>query len=94
MCWIQPKEKRGLILNLKNPDSLQVYEVVFYDGYKSDLDETKKTAMEDLVKLGGGEPICVMHRGGQNNFLVVIPQVIHYFCVLMVCINIWAVVIL
>lgn len=53
---------------LKNPDSLQVYEVVFYDGYKSGLDETKKTAMEDLVKLGGGEPICVMHRGGQNGF--------------------------
>lgn len=53
---------------LKNPDSLQVYEVVFYDGYKSDLSETKKTAMKDLVKLGGGEPICVMHRGGQNGF--------------------------
>lgn len=53
---------------LKNPDSLQVYEVVFYDGYKSDLDETKKTVMEDLVKLGDGEPICVMHRGGQNGF--------------------------
>lgn len=53
---------------LKNPDSLQVYEVVFYDGYKADVDETKKTAMEDLVKLAGDEPICVMHRGGQNGF--------------------------
>ena len=29
---------------LKNPDSLQVYEVAFYDGYKSDLDDTKKDA--------------------------------------------------
>ena len=53
---------------LKNPDSLQVYEVVFYDGYKADIDETKKTAMEDLIKLADGEPICVMHRGGQNGF--------------------------
>lgn len=53
---------------LKNPDSLQVYEVSFYDGYKADIDETKKTAMEDLVKLAGEEPICVMHRGGQNGF--------------------------
>lgn len=53
---------------LKNPDSLQVYDVNFYDGYKSDLDETKKNAMETFIKLGGGEPICVMHRGGQNGF--------------------------
>lgn len=53
---------------LKNPDSLQVYEVVFYDGYKSDLDEAKKKVMEDLVKLGDGKPICVMRRGGQNGF--------------------------
>ena len=53
---------------LKNPDSLQVYEVVFYDGYKADMDETQKSAMEDIMKLAGGEPICVMHRGGQNGF--------------------------
>lgn len=53
---------------LKNPDSLQVYEVNFYDGYKADIDETKKTNMEKLVALGGGEPICVMRRGGQNGF--------------------------
>lgn len=53
---------------LKNPDSLQVYEVVFYDGYKADIDEKTKTAMEELVKLAGSEPICVMHRGGQNGF--------------------------
>lgn len=53
---------------LKNPDSLQVYEVVFYDGYKENIDESKKSAMEDLVKLADGEPICVMHRGGQNGF--------------------------
>lgn len=53
---------------LKNPDSLQVYEVVFYDGYKADMDETKKSAMDDIMKSAGGEPICVMHRGGQNGF--------------------------
>lgn len=53
---------------LKNPDSLQVYEVAFYDGYKSDLSEEKKDAMEPIMELAGGEPICVMHRGGQNGF--------------------------
>lgn len=53
---------------LKNPDSLQVYEVVFYDGYKADIDDTKKELMEDIVNLAGGEPVCVMHRGGQNGF--------------------------
>lgn len=53
---------------LKNPDSLQVYEVAFYDGYKSDLDDTKKDAMEDLMKLTNDKPVCVMHRGGQNGF--------------------------
>lgn len=53
---------------LKNPDSLQVYEVAFYDGYKSDLSEEKKDAMEPIMGLAGGEPICVMHRGGQNGF--------------------------
>lgn len=52
---------------LKNPDSLQVYEVVFYDGYKKSSDKNN-TALEDLVKLAGGEPICVMRRGGQNGF--------------------------
>lgn len=53
---------------LKNPDSLQIYEVVFYDGYKADISETKKTAMKDLLELAGNQPICVMRRGGQNGF--------------------------
>lgn len=53
---------------LKNPDSLQVYEVAFYDGYKADLDDTKKDAMEDLMELTNDKPVCVMYRGGQNGF--------------------------
>lgn len=53
---------------LKNPDSLQVYEVVFYNEYKENIDERKKSAMEELVKLAGGEPVCVMRSGGQNGF--------------------------
>lgn len=53
---------------LKNPDSLQVYEVAFYNGYKTDIDDAKKSAMDDLLKLTGGEAVCVMHRGGQNGF--------------------------
>lgn len=53
---------------LKNPDSLQVYEVAFYDGYKTDIDDVKKTLIEDIVKLGNSQPICVLRRGGQNGF--------------------------
>jgi hypothetical protein len=53
---------------LKNPDSLQIYEVVFYDGFKSDIDERIKTAMKEIIKLSEDEPVCVMYRGGQNGF--------------------------
>lgn len=53
---------------LKNPDSLQVYEVAFYDGYKTDVDDVKKTLIEDIVKLGNSQAICVLRRGGQNGF--------------------------
>lgn len=53
---------------LKNPDSLQVYEVVFYDGYKEDISDRVKNAMDSAVKLTGNKPVCVMRRGGQNGF--------------------------
>lgn len=53
---------------LKNPDSLQVYEVAFYDGYKSGISDNTKTAMEGVMKLTGGEPVCVIRDGGQNGF--------------------------
>ena len=53
---------------LKNPDTLQVYEVVFYDGYKKDISDRVKNAMESAIKLTGNQPVCVMHRGGQNGF--------------------------
>lgn len=49
---------------LNNSDSLQVYDVFFYGWHKSDMDETK----ESLAKMAGDEPICVMHKGGQNGF--------------------------
>ncbi len=53
---------------LKNPDSLQVYEIVFYDGLKSDIDDNVKDAMGKVIELANGEPVCVMNRGGQNGF--------------------------
>lgn len=53
---------------LKNPDSLQVYEVAFYDGFKTDISDTEKNSIEDLMELTNDKPVCVMHRGGQNGF--------------------------
>lgn len=53
---------------LKNPDSLQVYEVAFYDGFKTDISDTEKESIEDLMELTNDKPVCVMHRGGQNGF--------------------------
>ncbi len=53
---------------LKNPDSLQIYEVSFYNGYKVGLDNETQKELETLVKLTGGEPVCIMHISAQNGF--------------------------
>lgn len=53
---------------LKNPDSLQIYEVSFYNGYKVGLDNETQKDLETLVKLTGGEPVCIMHISAQNSF--------------------------
>lgn len=53
---------------LKNPDSLQIYEVSFYNGYKVGLDNETQKDLETLVKLTGGEPVCIMHISAQNGF--------------------------
>ncbi len=53
---------------LKNPDSLQIYDVQFYYGYKPDITDKKKKALDSMVELTNNQPVCVMRRSGQNGF--------------------------
>lgn len=56
---------------LKNPDSLQVYEVVFFSKeYKNDIEvnDKMKEALDKLIGKIGNEPVCLMRYGAQNGF--------------------------
>lgn len=56
---------------LKNPDSLQVYEVVFFSKeYKDDIEvnDKMKEALDNLIENFGDEPVCLMRYGAQNGF--------------------------
>lgn len=53
---------------LKNPDSLQVYEVAFYEGYKEGIDDELKDIFEPFLKMMSGKPVCIMKEGAQNGF--------------------------
>lgn len=46
---------------LKNPDSLQLYEVKFYEPKEGDIGDKIK-------ELAKNEPIVIMHEGAQNGF--------------------------
>ncbi len=47
--------------HLKNPESLQIKEIAFYDI--SDIENA-----ETLIELSGGEPVCIIHEVAQNGF--------------------------
>ena len=56
---------------LKNPDSLQIYEVVFFSKEYKDEVYVSDSMMEALNKLiadEGGEPVVLMRYGAQNGF--------------------------
>jgi ribosomal protein L40E len=56
---------------LKNPDSLQIYEVDFYYGYNDKYEtynDSVKEAMKPLIALTNEEPVCVIREGAQNGF--------------------------
>lgn len=56
---------------LKNPDSLQIYEVVFFSKeYKDDVNasDDMKEALNKLIADEGGEPVVLMRYGAQNGF--------------------------
>lgn len=56
---------------LKNPDSLQIYEVVFFSKeYNEGIDATDemKEALNDLIANEGNEPVVLMRYGAQNGF--------------------------
>lgn len=55
---------------LKNPDSLQVYEVIFYskEFASEDTDTKVKDIMNSLIETFGSEPICIIRYGAQNGF--------------------------
>ncbi len=56
---------------LKNPDSLQVYEVVFFSKeYNDDVNATDemKEALNALISDSGDEPVVLMRYGAQNGF--------------------------
>lgn len=56
---------------LKNPDSLQIYEVVFFSKeYKDDVNvsDSMKEALNKLIADEGGGPVVLMRYGAQNGF--------------------------
>ncbi|WP_143452680.1 zinc ribbon domain-containing protein [Konateibacter massiliensis] len=56
---------------LKNPDSLQIYEVVFFSKeYRDDIkaNDKMKEALNEFISNYGDEPVCLMRYGAQNGF--------------------------
>ena len=53
---------------LKNPDSLQVYEIIFYQGNLEKGQETTSDSLEEMKEGSEENPICVMYFGAQNGF--------------------------
>lgn len=53
---------------LKNPDSLNIYEVTFYYGANENVSDTKKESLNSLFETMGNEPICVIRESAQNGF--------------------------
>lgn len=56
---------------LKNPDSLQIYEVVFFSKeYNEGVNATDemKEALDKLIADEGNEPVVLMRYGAQNGF--------------------------
>ena len=52
--------------HLRNPDSLQIYEISFYEEFREDVMNTIDGEVDpDLL---GEEPICIMRNTAQNGF--------------------------
>lgn len=53
---------------LKNPDSLQIYEVEFYKDIKENVNKAIVESLETFKTFANINPICVIRFGGQNGF--------------------------
>lgn len=54
---------------LKNPDSLQIYDVKFYQGISVDTSDVRvRETFEPFEKYTKDNPLCVMKYGAQNGF--------------------------
>lgn len=54
---------------LKNPDSLQIHEIVFYSGEKEDINEdlkVLKNRMKNLIDKTKERPVCLIYSSAQN----------------------------